>query len=170
MKKIIAISSLVASSFSVADPVIFNLEPGKTTEAQLNELYDTQHMGINKYSNGNMYSIPTFSINFEALEQVTTVFNENGVLSAVLTTFPKSKFDYLNQTIGAKYSRVRQNIPFVGNKSSVYKDGSTKIMLDAPHLSFQMSMNYITQDFLDKFEHQSEYEKRQKEKNEASQL
>lgn len=158
------------SSVALADPTIFKMELGKTTERQLKSLYSVQHTGINKYSNGNMYSIPASAINFDGLQNVTTIFDTKGVLVAVLTTLPKSKFDYLNQTLSGKYKRTSQNIPFVGDKSSTYRDGETEITLNAPHMSFTMSMNYIRDDLKRTFNQQSEAEKRQKHKNEASQL
>lgn len=104
------------------------------------------------------------------MQEVTTIFDESGVLVAVLTTLPKSKFDYLHKTLGSKYKRVSQNIPYVGNKSATYRDGETEITLEAPHMSFAMTMNYIRDDFMLTFNQQSEAEKRQKQQNEASQL
>ena len=170
MKKGIALAIALFSSAASADPTIFNLELGKTTEAQLKSMYSAQHTGVNKYSDGNMYSVPTSAINFDGLQTVTTIFDKGGVLIAVLTTFPKSKFDYLNQALGGKYKQVSQNIPFVGNKSATYRDGGTEITLEAPHMSFEMTMNYIRDDLMRAFNQQSEAEKRQKQQSEASQL
>ncbi len=170
MKKGIALAISLFSSVVFADLTIFNMELGKTTETQLKSMYNVQHTGTNKYSNGNMYSVPTSAINFDRLQKVTTIFDTKGVLIAVLTTLPKSKFDYLNQTLGSKYKRVSQNIPFVGNKSATYRDGGTEITLEAPHLSFEMTMNYIRDDLMRAFNQQSEVEKRQKQQSEASQL
>ena len=88
----------------------------------------------------------------------------------MLTTLPKSKFEYLHGTLGKKYTLLNQNIPFVGDKSASYKNGLTKITLDAPHMSFEMSMNYIRDDLMKKFNQESEEEKQKKRSNEASQL
>lgn len=170
MKKGIALAVSLFSSFTFADPTVFKMELGKTTEEQLKSLYKIQHTGINKYSNGNMYSVPASSINFEGLQEITAIFDKKGVLLAVLTTLPKSKFNYLNQTLGGKYKRVSQNIPFVGNKSAIYRDGDTEITLKAPHMSFQMSMNYMRDDLIRAFNQQSEAERQQKQQSEASQL
>lgn len=89
---------------------------------------------------------------------------------AVLTTLPKSKFNYLNNTLSKKYKRINQKIPFVGDRFVSYKSGDTKITLEAPHLSFQLSMNYIRNDLMRKFNKKSQADKRKKQKNEASQL
>jgi hypothetical protein len=146
------------------------MELGKTTEQQLKNMYSVQHTGTNKYSDGSMYEVPTSSIDFEGLQEVTAIFDKKGLLVAVLTNFPKSKFDYLHQVVGGKYKKVSQNIPFVGNKSATYRDGATEITLDAPHLSFTMSMNYVRDDFMRAYNAKSEAEKRQKQSNESSQL
>ena len=70
------------------------------TEKDLKSAYSVNHAGTNKYSKGNMYSVPVSSINFEGLKEVTTIFSIDEKLVAVLTTLPKSKFNYLNKVIG----------------------------------------------------------------------
>jgi len=168
-KGMVLAASLFCSS-AFADPQIFGMELGKTTEDQLKALYNVQHTGVNKYSSGNMYSVPISAIQFDGLKDVTTIFDSSGILVAVLTDFPKSKFDYLNRAIGAKYKQVSQNIPFVGNKSVIYRDGMTEITLDAPHMSFTMEMNYIRDDFMKTYNQKSQAEQRQKQQNESLQL
>lgn len=170
MKKGLIFAASLFSSIAFADPTVFNMELGKTTESQLKSMYKVKHAGTNKYSNGRMYTVPTSAIKFEGLKEVTTIFDEKGVLIAVLTTFPKFKFDDLNQMLGSKYKQVSQKIPFVGDKSATYRDGDTEITLDAPHLSFEMTLHYIRDDLVRAFNQQSEEEQRQKQQNEASQL
>ena len=170
MKKGIVLTLSLLSSTVFADPTVFGMELGKTTEEQFKTMYSATHTGTNKYSNGNMYSVPVGSINFEGLQNVTAIFGTNGKLLAVLTTLSKSKFEYLHGTLGKKYTLLNQNIPFVGDKSASYKNGLTKITLDAPHMSFEMSMNYIRDDLMKKFNQESEEEKQKKRSNEASQL
>jgi len=170
MKKGIALSLMLLSSSVLADPTIFGMELGRMTEKELKSTYNVNHTGTNKYSNGNMYSVPVSSINFDGLKEVTTIFSTDGKLVAVLTSLPKNKFDYLNKTLGGKYKLVSQKIPFVGNKKATYRDGSTEITLDAPHMGFVMSMNYINDDLMQAFNRQSQAEKRKKQQSEASQL
>ncbi|MCK0165896.1 hypothetical protein [Marinobacter sp. S6332] len=170
MKKYIALLMLSLSSFVFADPAVFNLQLGKTSETQLKEQFKAKHSGINKYTSGNMYSIPVSQIQFDGLKEVTTIFNQEGILIGVLTIFPKSKFDYLNNAISQKYTLTSKNIPFVGNKTATYRDGSTEIKLDAPHLSFEMSMNYLHDDLTRTFNQINEAERRKKEQAESSLL
>lgn len=170
MKKGIALALTLTSSVAFADPAIFGMELGKMTESELKAKYNVTHTGTNKYSNGNMYSVPTGSISFEGLQEVSTIFDKNSKLVGVLTKLPKGKFDYLNQTLGGKYKRVSQNIPFVGNKTATYRDGATEITLDAPHMSFTMSMNYLNDSLMSSFNDQSQREQKQKKASEQSQL
>ncbi|NAW67161.1 hypothetical protein, partial [Photobacterium halotolerans] len=130
MKKFILIILLSVFHTPVfANPTIFGLTIGQTAESDLKAKYNVQQTGQNKYSMGNMYRISSQAISFEGLQNVTAIFNQSGKLVAVLTDFPKSKFDYLNQTVGKKYTLISQQIPFVGNKSATYRDGDTEITL-----------------------------------------
>ena len=170
MKKSIALSLMLLSSSVFADPAIFGMEIGKMTESELQSTYNVNFLGINKYSHGNMYTIPAASINFEGVKEVTTIFSEDGKLLAVISSLPKNKFDYIKGILDGKYKLVSQEIPFVGNKRVTYREGTTEISLDAPHLSFDMSMEYIHDDFMRAFNRQSQAEARQRQQNEASQL
>ncbi|MBT1066152.1 hypothetical protein KJY73_21430 [Bowmanella sp. Y26] len=170
MKKGIALAFSLFSALSYADPAIFKMELGTTTEDQVKSMYSAKQTGVNKYSLGNMYDIPTGEVSFEGLKELTAIFDKNGVLVGVLTTFNKSKFDYLNQAIGGKYKLVSQRIPFVGDKSATYRDGATEISLNAPHMGFDMSMNYLRDELTQAFNKQTEAEKRAKQNKETSQL
>lgn len=170
MKKVLLTALLLSSSTAFADPTVFGLTIAETTVAQLKQTYRVSYSGENKYSHGDMYSINQGQIQFEGIGEVTAIFNNNGVLQAVLSNFNKSKFDYLNSVLSKKYQRVSQNVPFVGNKSATYKDGNTEISLDAPHMSFTMSMNYMTTEFLDAYHQQVQQEKNQQQQQESSML
>ncbi|KOO04826.1 hypothetical protein [Vibrio nereis] len=169
MKKLL-LSLLLMSNAVWANPTVFGLTIGETSVDQLKSKYTVNHTGTNKYSHGDMYNISRDQINFEGISDVTTVFDTSGKLVAVLTELPKNKFDYLHGVLGNKYQLVSQKVPFVGNKSATYKDGQTEITLNAPHMSFQLSMNYIHSDLMKAFNNQSKKEKQQKEQRESSML
>ena len=63
-----------------------------------------------------------------------------------------------------------KDVPFVGNKSAKLIDGKTEIILDAPHMSFQMNMNYINKDLWKAYETLSNDEAHQKQKRARSKL
>tara|TARA_B100000700_G_scaffold331794_1_gene468847 strand:- start:12480 stop:12995 length:516 start_codon:yes stop_codon:yes gene_type:complete len=169
-KTIIALFALLISNVALADPTVFGLTISKTKVEELKNKYSVTYTGQNKYSGGDMYEIATGQIGFDGLNSLTAIFSKEGVLIAVLTGFPKSKFDYLKSSLSNKYQLVSQKIPFVGNKSAKYKDGNTEIELNAPHMSFEMTMNYIHTDLLRAFNNQSASEERAKKKKESSML
>lgn len=170
MKIGIILSLALFSSITLADPSVFGMELGKTTETQLKEKHKLNHTGTNKYTDGNMYSVPISGIDFSGLKKVTTIFNKNGKLVAVLTTLPKSKYDYLKKTLDGKYKLTNEKKAFVGDKSSTYRNGSTEVTLEAPHMSFNMTMNYITDELSNAYNEKSEMERQKKRDKEASQL
>lgn len=63
-----------------------------------------------------------------------------------------------------------QDIPFVGDKSASFKNGKTSIFLDAPHLSFEMTMNYVNNGFWKKYQNIQKEEAEQKKRAEQSLL
>lgn len=161
---------LSASSVAIADPSPFGLELGKTTVSEAKGKYRITEAGTNKYSNGPMFNVPTGQIEFEGLKGLTLIFDEGGTLVGVLATLPKAKFNSIHQTLSGKYRVISQNIPFVGDSSARYVDGATQITLDAPHMSFEMSMNYIRKDLADAFAAQSAADAEAKKRAEDSQL
>ena len=169
--KILLLTFILAISLpALADPKIFGLELGATTEQSFKKDFTHNFSGVNKYSQGNMYEVPSSDIDFDGLNELTVIFDKNEKLVGVLTKFHKSKFDYLNSVLNGKYNQIRQNIPFVGNKSASYKDGQTEITLDAPHMSFTMSMNYLRKDFQTAFNRINTAENQAKQSREVSQL
>jgi hypothetical protein len=170
MKRAIVLALVLVSSSALSAPAVFGMELGQMTERSLKAKYKVDHAGTNKYSNGNMYSVPVSSISFDGLQEVTTIFSSDGKLVAVLSTLSKHKFDYLKEVLGGKYQLVSQKTPFVGNKKAIYRDEDIEISLGASHMSFEMSMNYITDEFTQEFNKVSQAEERKKKQNEASQL
>ncbi len=168
MKKTIFAILLSLPTLGAADPAPFGLEIGKATFKDVKAKYSVQVTGINKYTRGLMYKLS--GIDFEGLQKATAIFNQDDTLLAILTTLPKNKFNYLLNSLNNKYQLVSKNIPFVGNKSAKFIDGNTEITLDAPHMSFQMEMNYINKDLLKLYKTESNNEQQQKKKREQSQL
>lgn len=169
IKKILA-SLLFAPVLAFADPAPFGLELGKSTIDDVKNKYSVENAGINKYSNGEMYELDVSEVKFDGLEKATIIFSQDGKLLAVLTTLSKDKFDYLFDSLGKKYQLVSKKIPFVGDKSAKFIDGNTEISLDAPHMSFEMDMNYINKDLWISFKNKSNKEQKDKEQSEQSQL
>jgi len=158
------------ASASLADPSPFGLELGKTTVSEAQAQYEMTASGINKYSGGPMFDVPTNQIEFDGLLGLTVIFDANDRLVGVLATLPKGRFRSLHQTLSGKYRLISETIPFVGDSTAKYIDGETEIMLDAPHLSFELTMNYIRKELAESFAEQSSAEAQEKRRAEDSQL
>lgn len=170
MKSIFLILGMTFSAAVLSDATVFGMHLGITTEGQLSEMYEVHSEGINKYTKGNMYSIPVKEIDFSGLQKIIVVFDEGKVLVGVFASFHKNKFDYLNSALSNKYQLVSKEIPFVGNKRAKYKDGNTEIELNSPHMNFSMSMEYLQSDFIRAINRISSSDRKQKKNREASQL
>lgn len=171
MKKFNAILVGLLMSFVVmADPAPFGLEIGQATVEQMKKKYTATYKGVNKYSGGKMFDLPTAELGVSGLKEATAIFDQEGKLVAVLLTLPKRKFDSMHQSLSNKYRVTRRDIPFVGNKEVVYKDGATEVTLSAPHMSFDMSLNYINNAFYKSYLNKSRAEEAEKKQQEDSRL
>ena len=155
---------------ALADPAPFGLEIGNATIQDVKQKYNAKRIGINKYSNGEMYALDVSRIELDGLQSAEVIFSQDGKLLAVLMTLTKRKFDYLFDGLSQKYRLISKRIPFVGNKSAKFSDGNTEITLDAPHLGFRMKMNYINMELLKQYASQSDEERQRKEAREMDQL
>lgn len=170
MKRIVLALAMLMPLVGICEPAPFGLELGKATIKEVRAKYSTKNAGINKYSKGEMYELDVSQINFDGLQSATAIFSQEGKLVAVLTTLPNEKFDYVLNGLASKYKLVSKQIPFVGNKSAKFVDGNTEISLTAPHMSFEMEMNYINKDLWKAYKSQSDADAQQKQSREKSQL
>lgn len=154
----------------MADPTPFGLQMGKVTPEDVKAKYSIKQAGMNKYSNGTMYELDPSELSLEGLHASTIVFDSNEKLQAVLCTLSKDRFDYLFATLKKKYKLVNSSIPFVGDKYAKFIDGNTEITLNAPHMSFEMDMNYVDKNLMKKFKQQTTNEQQQKKQRESLQL
>lgn len=107
------------------------------------------------------------------------IFDASDKLAAVLMTLPKGggfgdlqngNFAKTVKTLAAKYKLVEKNQPFVGNARARFRQGDSVIELDAPHLSFTMELRYLTDALQKAFSQQSDNEKAEQERRQASRL
>lgn len=173
MKKAISLTLALTAvpALALADPVVFGLEIGKTTVAEFAQKYPGISVaGINKYSDGKQFALSPSEIPLNGLKTALAIFDHDEVLTAVAVTVHKNRFNDLHSMLRDKYQLVSQNVPPVGNKIAEYRDGKTTITLDAPHMSFDMQMNYLHDEFKARFTAIEQLEARQKAQAEADLL
>jgi hypothetical protein len=161
---------LLASSAVMADPAPFGLELGKATIADVTAKYRANRTGFNSYTDGDQYELDASGIPVDGLKSAVVIFNGDGKLVAVLSAMSKHKFDSVLTGLSGKYQVTSKDVPFVGDKKVELVDGDTLIFLQAPHLGFNMSLNYINKDLWAKYRAESADEQKQKEQAEAAQL
>lgn len=84
------------------------------------------------------------------------------MIQAVILSINKHKFQEFYDMLANKYTVKEKNVPFVGDKAVTLTDDQCTIILDAPHLDFNMELAYITNEFFKKFTGKLNEEKRQK--------
>ena len=124
---------------------------GEATVADVKNKYSGSETGVNSWSNGIMYQIDTSNIPLEGLKEALAIFNPDGKLVCINMVLNKSRFDEMHKQLRKKYKVVKTKIPFVGDSYAHYKDGKTLIELDAPHLSFDMTLTYMQKSFKDAY-------------------
>lgn len=179
MKKLIftTIFATIFSSYALANPKIFNMEIGKTTEQEVKEMYGTKSDGKNMYSDGNQYYIDPRDIEMDDLVSSLVIFDDKGVLVGVISTFSETdpmkhqKFEYLYSILESKYKLVKKQKPFVGDRYAKFKDGNVEILLDSKHMGgFKVNLEYATSDLLKSFKKKTMEDKNSKKKDDSSLL
>lgn len=154
MKKLAILALVSALSITnqahAASP--FGMEIGVMSEAKLKEDFKVTHTGVSSWTDGAIYDISTPQLDFQGLQKATAIFNENQVLVGLLLNFPKNKFDALEGYVADNFELKARNIPFVGDKSATYFEADTEVRLAAPHMGFEMSMNFLDGELIQAFE------------------
>lgn len=158
-----AILLFLPAASKAAEP--FGLKIGSMTLVEFEANYDSYDNGTNTWTGGPMKKISSSELKMDGLKSAIVIFDKDNVLVGLLLIFPKSKFDSLNKLAKEQYLPVRSVIPYVGNKSVIYRDKDTEIRLTAPHMSFEMEMNFLHQTLIEL--HESGRQKAADEKREA---
>lgn len=145
-----------------ANPAPLGLEIGVATQAEvrakLAKLTTLEPRGRNKWSGGSMLGGDGAGLGIDGLEKITFVFDEREVLQGTLMTLHKN-FQPAYESLRKKYKLVDKRIPFVGDAWAKFSQGSGAIILNAPHLSFEMTLEYLSNPLLARFNDESARER-----------
>jgi len=125
--------------------------------------------GVNRYSGGKMLAGDGSGLAVDGLKELTFIFDREGMLQAVLLTLDKN-FRPTYEMLRRKYKLVSQRIPFVGDSFARFSQGQSVILLEAPHLSFEMTLSYVSQTFLSAYQERSSADKARREKEQSDRL
>jgi len=131
--------------------------------------------GLNAYSEGRMLAGSGEGLEVDGLKEITFIFDKSNILAGVLMTLPKGGMENENfkeklGMLSAKYKIVEKNVPFVGDSYAKFKLGDSIVELKAPHMSFDMSLNYLTNRLVTNFNTVSAKESAEKQKKQANNL
>lgn len=150
------------------------LEVGVATLSQVQKQIGPQTRlkptGTNKYSGGKMFEADGGGLNVDGVKNVTFIFDPSDVLVGVLVTMPKDPKS-LVATFSGKYKLVSNRVDsFMNNGTAQFTKGDTVIDIDAPHLSFDMEVRYLSKRLREAFMQQSDAEATAKQKRKADSL
>lgn len=131
---------------------------------------ELEPQGTNRYSAGPMLLAEGAGLGITGLEKVLFIFDRTNTLVAVEMTLDKEfdrGFDKVYGRLAAKYPVVKKTVPFVGNKYARFESAGNVIELDAPHLSFTLTVTYMTRGFEQAFKAIRRQDADAKEKNEG---
>lgn len=164
--RIIIFISIIANSSSLyANPAPLNLEMNKANLQDVKKSYKILSQG-NYPLVGKEYFLDITNIDIQQLKQAYVLCDDNDIVKAVQLTIGKNRFHEIYESLAKKYKLVGKNIPHVGDKLAEFVDEDTRIVLEAPHMSFDMHLNYFTVDIAKKIseaEENKNNEKRAKE-------
>lgn len=165
---------LTLTTTAMAGTTVLNVEIGKTTRQQFVTEMETKaeliNKGVNKYSSGEMLQTSGKAYDIEGLYSVLFIFDANNLLAGVVMNMNKNAFDRVYLAIGSKYKVVKLEKPFVGNRYAKFKTKDATIEIVAPHLSFEMDVNYLSTELEKQFKKISQEESNAKKRQEASQF
>jgi len=149
-----------AASQKSANANFMGFELGKATypDVKLGFLNKGIIMGessdVNAVSKGRIIFFDASEIGLDFVKNGTFIFNEEQILVGVRYSMDKNIRSRHSAGFGAGfhsmyayfkdegYKLVNKRIPFVGNTSATFKRHNSHIFLDAPHLNFEMTVNY----------------------------
>lgn len=167
---LIFILYILTSFTALAEPSPFGLEINKITYDEVKQKYSGKDVGFNKYTGGKMFDINRSNIDIEGIKSIRAIFNENDVLLGIIATFGKNRYDSLLQSLSKNYKMISKKDAFVGDQHAKFLDHNTHIDISSPHMSFELTISYIHDDFEKLFLAKSDQEQKEKKKKEEDSL
>lgn len=135
-----------------ADP--FALELGVATRTDVETAFKGVRLadvGTSAVSGGPMLEAQHPPVGPDGITRALLVLDKQGRLVAVQMTLPKD-FDGRNvpaiaDQLSKKYAQKSRNLPRLGDGLARYSRGASVVTVEAPHLAFEFTVNYMTNEF-----------------------
>ena len=174
---------LFVATIAGAGVKVVDVEIGVSTVAQVRQAAaaagKVQNLGTSSFTNGVILGVDNPDLGIDGVTKVIYVFDQAGKLAAVEMTMPsikndqdlkKGRFDEIAGMLASKYKQTKKVRPFVGDSFARFAAPDTIIELDAPHLSFEMKLRYMTPAFVQLMNNGAKAEAQEKRATEKSRL
>ena len=152
----------------------FGMNVGKDTFGALKNEFDEYNCNYNQYSaitSGVLVRCSSRNFDFDdLLGDVLLIFDDDNKLDAAVLTISKHKFDNILSSLSSKYKVIEKHKQFVGDAYAKLKGGNINIVLQAPHLSFEMSLIYSTDNFDKKLKEYTQQEQQEQKSKQRKNL
>ena len=139
-------------------------------KAHLGSVTRLQDQGTNEYSGGAVLVSDGAGTGVEGLSNLLLIFDKQNILVGVVMTVPKNPKEVLGQ-LASKYKTVDNRIDTFMNKGYArLQKGDSLIEIDAPHLSFQMEIRYLTKKLMADYLQRSKDNEKQKKQEQTNKL
>ena len=169
------IAVFLASLFWIsaqAGTKILDVELGVSTVDEVRKIASAagkvQNNGTNDWTRGPSFAVQQGNYGIDGLQSVQYVFDTSGKLVGVFMTMAKHRTDDIFDVLAGKYKLVKKVRPYVGDQYAKFNDSGTIIELEAPHLSFQMEVRYMTPAFVKTWEDGTKNQAQQKRAQEKA--
>lgn len=137
---------------------------------KLGSVTTLEEKGTNKFTNGRMLVSNGEGIGVDGLSNLLLIFDKNDVLAGVVMTIPKNPKDLFVKLSG-KYKPVNNRIDsFMNYGYARLEKGDSLVEIDAPHLSFDMEVRYLTKRLMADFKRQSTEDDARKQREQTDKL
>ena len=157
---IVIVASILLSMSAQAGTKVLNVELGVSTVNQVVNIAsaagEVRDAGTNAWTKGPMLRVENPDLGIEGIKSARYIFDASGKLASITLTMNatknmsdlgKSRFGEVARALSSKYKVVKEVRPFVGDIYARYSAPDTVIELDAPHISFDMELRYMTSAF-----------------------
>lgn len=103
-----------------------------------------QEKGISTHAGGPMLEAPGRGLGVDGLQSAFMLFDAQNRLAGGLLTLNKGRYEAVVQAMKEKYTLVREVRPHVGNRRAEFRADGALITVEAPHMSFEMTVFYRT--------------------------
>lgn len=165
---------IASASVANAGTKVLGFELGVTTveevKAALQNKARINAISTNRHSGGPQFDTAGNGYQIDGLISVHYIFDAQSKLAAVMLKMNKDRFSSVFSMLANKYPVASQQRPFVGNQFAEFKTQDAIIIVNAPHLSFEMDVDYIRIDLMSRYNANNALDAAAQRRHEASQF